>query len=431
MFFRVVGESFARNPRRKLLMAAALVLGMAVATATLTVVLDVGDRLAREFRSLGANLLVTPQSDTLPLEIGGVDYRPVDEGAYLPEGELGKLRTIFWRLNIVGFSPFLEVPVEFPVPQSGTRPGMVSRATLIGTWFEHDVPIPDGSTFTTGVRITHPWWRVSGRWPAEGARECVVGVALAQRLGVKTSDALALRAGGADFSLHVAGILSTGGPEDEAVVAPLAVAQSLAGRPGQFRRLLVSSLTKPEDEFARRDPAAMTPVEYDRWYCTPYISSIAYQIREVLPGVEARAIRRVAEGEGHILTRVSGLMWLVTLAALLAATLAVGAASATTVLERSSEVGLMKALGASGWTISFFFMAEQILIAIVGGVIGFGLGILLARFLGQSVFGIPPALRLILLPVILVIAALVALLGSLLPLRRAARLQPAPILRGE
>ena len=91
----------------------------------------------------------------------------------------------------------------------------------------------------------------------------------------------------------------------------------------------------------------------------------------------------------------------------------------------------MKALGASGWMISSFFLAEQILIAFVGGFIGFGLGILLARFLGQSVFGIPPTLRLILLPVVLVLATLVALLGSLLPLRRAARLQPAPVLRGE
>ena len=83
MFARLVGESFVRNPRRKILTAAALVVGMAVATATLTVALEVGDRLAREFRSLGANLIVTPESDTLPLEIGGVDYRPVDEGAYL------------------------------------------------------------------------------------------------------------------------------------------------------------------------------------------------------------------------------------------------------------------------------------------------------------------------------------------------------------
>ena len=86
MFARLVGESFVRNPRRKILTAAALVVGMAVATATLTIALDAGDRLAREFRSLGANLLVRPQSDTLPVEIGGVDYRPVDEGAYLRRG---------------------------------------------------------------------------------------------------------------------------------------------------------------------------------------------------------------------------------------------------------------------------------------------------------------------------------------------------------
>src|ERR1700727_1915498 len=112
MFARLLGESFSRNPRRKLLTAAALVAGMAVATATLTIALEVGDRLAREFRSLGANLLVTPQSDTLPVEIGGVDYRPVDEGSYLAEADRGKLKTIFWRHNIMGFTPFLDVPAQ-------------------------------------------------------------------------------------------------------------------------------------------------------------------------------------------------------------------------------------------------------------------------------------------------------------------------------
>src|ERR1035437_6664478 len=111
MFFRIVSDSFTRKPRRKILTAAALALGMAGATPTLEVAPDVGDRLAREFRSLGANLLVTPASDTLPLEIGGVDYRPVDAGAYLPEGDLGKLKTICWRNNVVGFAPFLDVPV--------------------------------------------------------------------------------------------------------------------------------------------------------------------------------------------------------------------------------------------------------------------------------------------------------------------------------
>src|SRR5579864_210591 len=155
MFLRIISESFTRTPRRKLLTGAALALGMAVATATLTVALEVGDRMAREFRSLGANLLVTPESDTLPLEIGGVDYRPVDEGAYLNEAELGKLKTIFWRHNILGFTPFLDVPASAGSASSQSE----ANVTVIGTWYDHAVPVPDGTSFRTGASITHPWWK--------------------------------------------------------------------------------------------------------------------------------------------------------------------------------------------------------------------------------------------------------------------------------
>ncbi len=112
MFLRLVADSFRRRPRHKLLTGAALALGMAVATAALSVSLDVGDRLAREFRSLGANLLVTPQADSLPLEIGGVDYRPANAGAYLPESDLPKIKTVFWHNNIIAFAPILEVRVH-------------------------------------------------------------------------------------------------------------------------------------------------------------------------------------------------------------------------------------------------------------------------------------------------------------------------------
>src|SRR5213594_2366246 len=112
MFARLITDSVTRRPRRKMLTVAALALGMAVVTAALSVALDVGDRLAAEFTSLGANLVVTPQADSLPLEIGGVDFRPVNAGAYLPEADLPKLKTIFWHNNIMGFSPILEVPVK-------------------------------------------------------------------------------------------------------------------------------------------------------------------------------------------------------------------------------------------------------------------------------------------------------------------------------
>jgi putative ABC transport system permease protein len=435
MFLRIVGDGFARRPRGKILAAAVLALGMAIATATVSVSLDVGDRLAREFRSLGANLLVTPQADSLPLEIGGVDYRPVNAGAYLPEGDLPKLKTIFWRHNIVGFAPMLEVPVQAWTPSSQTilTPRVLNEATLIGTWSQHNVALPDGGSIITGVEKTNPWWRVEGRWFSADKLECVVGAAFARRNRMKAGDVLHLSAGGHTrrLTLTATGILSTGGDEDQAIVAPLALAQQLAGTPGQYRRLYVSALTKPEDAFARQDPAKMTPGEYDRWFCTPYVSSIALQIRQALPGTDARPIRRVAEGEGRILTRVRSLMWLVTLAALFASALAVGATSAATVLERRVEVGLMKALGGGTRLVASFLAAEQILLALVGGALGYAGGIGLARLLGQSVFGVVPEQPLLVLPLILVLAILVTLAGSLLSLRHAAQEDPAAVLRGE
>jgi putative ABC transport system permease protein len=435
MFLRLVADSVTRRPRQKLLTAAALSLGMAVATAALSVSLDVGDRLAREFRSLGANLLVTPQSDSLPLEIGGVDYRPVNAGAYLPESDLPKLKTIFWRNNIVGFAPVLEVPVQAwsPTSKNLSSPGVVMDVTLIGTWSQRNVSLPDGGTFVTGVGKTNPWWHIAGQWFLENSKDCVIGAAFAKKNGMKTGDELSVSGEGHThwMKLRVTGILSSGGSEEEAVIAPLAIAQQLAGKPGEYRQLYVSALTKPEDDFGRRDPKTMAPDELERWSCSPYVSSIAYSIKQALPGADVRVIRRVAEGEGRILTRVRVLLWLVTFAALLAAALAVGASSAASVIERRTEIGLMKALGAGSGTVGFLLAAEQLLLAFVGGGIGYALGILLARLVGEKIFGTAPEPSLLILVVIIGLAAGVTLLGSAMPLRRASRYEPAPILRGE
>jgi putative ABC transport system permease protein len=436
MFLRLVADSFTRRPRRKILSMAALAMGMAVATAALSVSLDVGDRLAKEFRSLGANLLVTPQADSLPLEIGGVDYRPANAGTYLPEADLGKLKTIFWRFNIMAFAPILDVPVQAwsPASKDWSSPGAARNATVIGTWSEHSVPIPTGSNYVTGVEKTNPWWHVEGNWFKEDSAECMVGKEFASTSGVKVGDPLNVR--GANDStgwcaLKVVGILSTGGPEDDAVVVPLTIAQTLAGKPGMYRRLYVSALTKPEDAFARKDPKTMTPAEFDQWYCSPYISSIALQISEELKGTDVRVIRRVAEGEGNVLTHVRKLLWLVTFAALLAAALAVGASAAASVIERRTEIGLMKALGANSGLVGVLLAAEQLLLAFVGGSIGYAVGIMLARVLGERIFGFTPEPKLFVLLIILGLAALITLLGSAFPLRQASRYDPAPILRGE
>lgn len=435
MFIRLVTDSFTRRPRHKLLTGSALALGMALVTAALSVALDVGDRLAREFRSLGANLVVTPEADSLPLEIGGVDYRPANAGAYLPETDLPKLKTIFWHLNIMGFSPTLEVPVTATSVISASEPANAGsgKTTLLGTWSEHHVVLPGEADFVTGVEKINPWWTVQGRWFAEASRECVVGTAFAERNGLKITDTIhvADQSGEQSLTLEVTGILSSGGPEDSFILVALPLAQQLAGKTGQYRRLYVSALTKPEDDFGRRDPSTFTPEERDRWFCTPYISSIASQIHDALPGSDVRVIRRVAEGEGTILLRVRSLLWLVTFGALLAAALAVGASSAAAVIERRTEIGLMKALGAGSGTVGFLLAAEQLLLALVGGGAGYALGLLLARMVGLRIFGAAPHPSLLVLGLTVGLAGVVTLLGSAIPLRRAARYEPAPILRGE
>jgi putative ABC transport system permease protein len=410
----------------------------------------VGDRLAKEFRSLGANLLVTPQADSLPLEIGGVDYRPVNAGAYLPEADLPKLKTIFWHNNIMAFAPILEVPVKATASDRADELGLGANRSswptipLIGTWSSHPIHLEDGAVFETGTERTNPWWQLmKGRWFAEGVSECVVGKNLARKAGTQVDGKFlpGLPIGGnlvvsrgenvPPLFLKAVGILDSGGPEDDAVIVPLSVAQQIAGKPGQYRKLYVSALTKPEDAFAKRDVKSFTPAEYDRWFCTPYISSIAFQIQQQLPGTDVRVIRRVAEGEGQILTRVQMLLWLVTGAALLAAALAVGASAAASVIERRTEIGLMKALGAGSGTVGFLLAAEQLLLAFVGGGVGYALGILLARLLGEKIFGVAPEPSLIVFLVVVALAAGVTILGSALPLRRASRYEPAPILRGE
>jgi putative ABC transport system permease protein len=420
MFVRLVYESFRRQKRRKLLAGAAITLGVTVATAMIAVATDIGDKINRELRTIGANLLVTPQEDSLDVEIGGVNLKPPSDGAFLDEADLPKIKSTFWHNNIAGFAPMLPVNVKIE------RDRQQQEVTLLGTYFAKQLSFGKDN-FTTGVRSTHPWWRVSGAWPGDNSRDILIGEKLAGRLGEKSGNELSVS--GRQF--RVSGILSTGATEDDQIVAPLAIAQEILGKPGAVRRVYVSALTKPEDALARRDPKSLSGPMYDRWYCSPYPQSIAYQLQEAIPHSHAEQIRQVAQNEGTVLTRIEGLIFLITLAALLASALAVSAAMATAIFERRAEVGLMKALGASKLAVASIFFAEATLLALIGGLAGFAAGGLLARQIGRSIFDSQIGIQPVLLPVVLVVAVLVTFAGSAAAIRRAVQLDPVFALRGE
>jgi putative ABC transport system permease protein len=388
MFLRFVSQSIRRSPRRKAMTVAAVAMGSAVATAMLGVMLDIGDRVNRELRSLGANLIVTPKGRALPVEIGGISYRPVAREDFIPEAAVPKIRTTFWRLNIIGVEPVLR------------------GETRIG---ERVVPVE-------GRRVDLP----------DPAHECILGSALARRLHARTGTQLMMF--GLPFT--VARIVESGGEEEDRVRFRLDVLQRLTHRAGQVDAVEVSALTKPEDAFAAKDPAKMTPAEYDRWYCTPYVSSIAHQIEEALPMAVARPVRRVAENEGKVLDKVRGLMLLISAAALASAALTVWSVMATTVLERRAEIAIMQATGAANRVVAALFAAEVALEGAAGGLIGALAGTQLSGWVGRAVFQARTESPALLVPLTVVVAVAVALAGAAVPLRRSLALEPAVALRG-
>src|SRR5579864_9799997 len=161
MFWRLVYQSFRRQRRRKLLAGAAITFGVAVATAMIAVAINIGDKMNRELRSFGANIIVYPQDEALNVQVGDLTLQPARDNARLREADLPKIKGIFWRHNILGFAPFLSVRGQLRPGNQEPRP-----VDVIGTYFNKTLKFGSDS-FTTGVRTTHPWWRVEGTFPAD------------------------------------------------------------------------------------------------------------------------------------------------------------------------------------------------------------------------------------------------------------------------
>src|SRR5438552_4635044 len=251
MFFRLVYQSFYRQRRSKLLAGMAIIFGVAVATAMIAVATDIGDKMNRELRAYGPNIVVYPREETLDVEIGGVNLKPVTSGAFLKESDLPKLKGIFWGHSIKDFAPFLSFKVNPALPDTASSAPSELSVELIGTYFSKTIHYSK-ETFITGVKNTYPWWNVEGAWPsdepsADQPVDVLAGKQFADDHHLKSG--AILRVGGR--LLKLSGILSTGGAEDRAIIAPLALVQQIDNRPDAVRRLYVSEINKPEDALAR------------------------------------------------------------------------------------------------------------------------------------------------------------------------------------
>lgn len=447
MFYRILRDSLLRQKRRKIIVLSAVSLGTAAAAALADISLDVGDKMSGELKAFGANLVLLPRGGGEAVVVGGEDVSALRVPSYLKASDLPKVKDNFWKNNILAFAPMLDVSAR------------VGDQTVLlrGAWFERSIPVPDEpatAASLAGLRVLNPYWSVRGQWPDDRVRggtgssasgdaepginthappEVLVGRSLAEGLRLEPGAPLNIDVSGRRIVTRVAGILSAGDENDRAILMTLEDAWRTTGLDGEVSRITVRALTTPESAVYERlgtDPRRLPAAEFERWTCTPFPSSIAYELERAVPGSEARIVRRIADSEGTILRRTSGLMALIALMAALGSALTVTSALTTSVLERRSEIGLLKAMGAGNARVVALFVAEAAAVGLTGGVIGSIAGAFMARWISESVFGSAVTIRPLSFPVAIAAALLITIAGCLVPIRRILQFRPFQVLRG-
>lgn len=418
MLLRILKKSLYRRKSRIAIAVVSVIIGAAIATALLSVSMDVSEKVGMEFRKYGANLMVVPESDTIEVGFPGVDFGSVTEQRYVNESDLWKIKTIYWRNNVLGFAPLLYSVV------TAKNNDEQQEIVLTGTYFNKDVHIlepyaeNDDTIFKTGIQSISPWWNVTGEWITDpnDNTSSMIGRNVAEALDLQVGDQFTIYYIKNQFNkshlneknLTVLGIVETEGHEDNQIFVNLQVAQDLTERNDKVHTVQVSALCNacPVDTFAA-------------------------EIMDAIPYAEARTVKQLVSAEMSILNKIEDMMFLVAIIALFASALGVMTTMTTSVIERKKEIGLMKSIGAENQKIMTLFLTEATVIGILGGILGYGIGIILSQFIGFSVFNTAISPRFSIIPIIFLIAISVTLLASILPVRKAIQVEPASVLRGE
>ncbi|RAZ23993.1 ABC transporter permease [Campylobacter hyointestinalis subsp. lawsonii] len=412
MFIKIISSSILHSQGSKMLAFLTIFLSVTLIACMLNITLNIGDQVARELRSYGSNIVVLPKSQNLSIEIGGKEFLPLKNEDYLKESDLHKIKEIFWRNNITAFAPFLNLKID--------------GFDVVGTYFDKNINVSDEPDFKSGVESLYPFWVVDGRYPKDDSMSEVLA---GDGLGLKVGDALKLK----DINAQVVGVLHSSEHESKKIIASLKLAQSLANKPNLIDKAEVSAMSIPENDLslkARRDLDSLDSVAYDKWYCSAYVSSIAYQISEEYPNATAKAVLSVSETQSGITKKIQSLMWVASVLSLIVSSICITSLMVSEINRRKKEIGLLKALGATNFIIYMQFVAEIFAVCICASLLGSLAGYALSFVLSYQIFGSFAGISIIVLPLSIFFGFLISVFGSILPLKSVINLLPAEVLYG-
>ncbi|MFZ3100667.1 MAG: FtsX-like permease family protein [Desulfitobacteriaceae bacterium] len=376
MFWRILRKSLLTRKSHFAVAVIAVTMGALLVAATSTISLNIKDKISRELRAYGPNLSLLPMTQALGIENGAI----LVENSYLWQKDLISILNDPELLNV---SPVLEGTIKVNDQVTG----------LLG--MDWDV-----------AKKIHPWWELKGGVPEKDS--VVIGQEFAKWFNLSINQRLTLHSGQKTFELNVAGVVQTGGDEDNQILADLATTQTILGTVGQVSRLDLSVLS------------TKTSVE-----------TKGAELEKKAPGSRTKVIQQVAHAEERLLEKIQALMYFVTFGVLIVSLLSIAGTMTTAVIQRRKEIGIMKAIGASNKEIAKLFFTEATVFGVLGGVLGLILGFSLAQVIGLTVFSTSMVFPPIIIPITVGCACLVTWVASSKPVIQAVSVEPAITLRGE
>ena len=406
-FLLILRRSLLHRRARSLSALVALSVSAAVATALLTLYADLDAKLHHEFRSFGANVIVTmPSPNPADHSLSQADtLNPEEPDAGLADNSEGHG---FSRANnqpAEGASALPKAALSDPatlarIKQAAGPDALLAPFAYAVATTDRNIPVVVAGTDLPAARRLNTWWQTS----SPDTQTPLIGQKVANFIA--SEHPLTLTFAGKPLALPATAHLRTGGDEDSRIYIPLTTFTQWTGTQATVLELQIPG-------GAANVEAALT------------------RLRQALPTAQVAPVRQLVEGESRIVDRTHALMYAAVILIALTVAVSVLATLSASVLERRRDFALMKALGGTQLQLLLLFLVEALVLALAGVLIGYLVGSGAALLISEANFHTAALPRLSVLPLVLALNLVIATCAALFPTRALRNLQPAALLKGE